>query len=237
MAKGFLLPIFIAAFLAAGPVQRTTIEIEGLVLDPAGEPVPAARVTATTTCDMLVLDEAETNETDYEGRFVLEVVPEHCARVKLQASRYDEFWLTTGEWEDDLDNAGTAPVVDLTQALPDEPIVIRLGSRGGELSVETVDAEGSFWPTVVYLNRCLPGGTASYSGWAQTTVEAPISAHLLPEGSYCVGIVSANGMSPLKPSCTRVQVVAGKRQQIKLTVDPLTLTTQFQPPERSCPAD
>jgi hypothetical protein len=132
-----------------------------------------------------------------------------------------------------LENPGTAPEIDLEEERSG-PIVIRLGSRGGKLSLETTDSDGSWWPSTVFLNRCQSDGSASSSGWSPLTAQYPKVEHLLPEGAYCVGVVSVNGMHPMKPNCEMVEVVAGQRHEVKLTIDPLDLTTEFVPPPRGC---
>ncbi len=233
MNHSLLLAASIAASLIEGPAQEHAIKVEGVVLDPGGTPVRAAQVTATTKCGLLVLDQIGSAQTDDEGQFVLEIVPEHCGSVMLWASKNDDFWLPTGQWEGELENAGTAPVIDLMGTRSD-PIVIHLGSRGGKLSIETTDEDNSFWPSVIFVNHCRSNGSASSTGWSFISVESPTSEHLLPEGSYCVGIVSANGMFPITPTCTKVEVVAGQRRQITLMIDPLTLTTEVVPQERAC---
>ncbi len=153
----------------------------------------------------------------------------------LWAWKKDDFWLPSGHWENVLENPGTAPEVDLTGTHPD-PIVIHLGSRGGKLSIETTDKDNSLWPSVIFVNHCGSSGSALSTGWNFISVESPTSEQLLPEGSYCVGIRSANGMFPMTPTCTTVDVVAGQQRQITLMIDPLTLTTEAVPQERGCPS-
>ncbi len=235
MNHGLLLAVSIAASLIGGLDREDAVRVEGVVLDPAGTPVRAAQVMATTKCGLLVLDQVGSAQTDDQGKFVLKIVPEHCGSVMLSAWKNDDFWLESGHWENVLENPGTAPVIDLMVTRSD-PIVIHLGSRGGKLSIETTDEDNSFWPSVIFVNRCRSNGSASSTGWSFTSVESPTSEHLLPEGSYCVGIVSANGMFPITPTCTKVEVVAGQRRQITLMIDPLTLTTEAVPQERGCPS-
>ena len=236
MTRSLLLVASIAVSMIGGPTKDAAIKVKGLVLDPSGNPVRAAQVTATTVCDNLVLDEIGSAQTDDEGTFVLEVTPGYCPSVMLQASKNEDFWLKTGEWEDILENAGTAPEIDLIVTRSDQ-IVIHLGSRGGKLSIETTDEDNSFWPSVIFVNHCGSNGSVSSTFWSFISVESPTSAHLLPEGSYCVGIRSANGMFPMTPTCTTVDVVAGQQRQITLMIDPLTLTTEAVPQERGCPTE
>ena len=42
------------------------------------------------------------------------------------------------------------------------------------------------------------------------------------------------GRIPRTPTCEIVEVVAGQRHEVKLTIDPLKLTTEFIPPPRNC---
>ena len=236
MNHGLLLAGSIAASLIGGLAREDAVKVEGVVLDPAGAPVRAAQVIATTKCGLLVLDRVGTAETDDQGQFVLKIVPEHCGSVMLSAWKNDDFWLPTGQWEDTLENAGTAPEIDLLVTRSDQ-VVIHLGSRGGKLSIETTDEENSFWPSVIFVNRCGSNGSALSTGWNFISVVSPTSEQLLPEGSYCVGIRSANGMFPKTPTCTKVEVVAGQQRQITLMIDPLTLTTEAVPQERGCPTE
>jgi hypothetical protein len=233
MNNSLLLAASIVAALIGGPVRDDPITVKGLVLDPTGAPVRAALVTATTSCGVMVLDQVGSTQTDHEGQFVLKIIPEHCGQVLLQASKEEEFWLLTGEWERVLDNAGTAPVIDLKVERSDA-VVIHLGSRGGELAIETTDEKHSFWPSVVFVNRCGSNGSASGTFWSPMSVEAPTSVHLLPEGTYCAGVASANEMFPTTSTCTKVEVVAGQRRSVSLIIDPLTLTTKMVPPRRDC---
>ncbi len=236
MNHGLLLAVSIAASLIGGLDREDAVRVEGVVLDPAGTPVRAAQVTATTKCGLLVLDRVGTAETDDQGQFVLKIVPEHCGSVMLSAWKKDDFWLPSGHWENVLENPGTAPEIDLLVTRSDQ-VVIHLGSRGGKLSIETTDEENSFWPSVIFVNRCGSNGSALSTGWNFISVESPTSEQLLPEGSYCVGIRSANGMFPMTPTCTKVEVVAGQQRQITLMIDPLTLTTEAVPQERGCPVE
>jgi hypothetical protein len=222
-----------AVMVIGGLTPQEAVRVQGVVLDPQGDPVRAAQVMATTQCGLMTLDRVGTAETDDHGKFALKIVPEHCGSVMLQASKRDDLWLWTGQWEDVLENPGTAPVIDL-RATDDEPIEIHLGSRGAELTVETTDEDDTFWPSILFVNRCGSGGSEQSQGMSVISADSPIAAHLLPAGSYCVGVVSANGMFPLASTCTQVELVAGQRSHLRLLIDPLQLTTELVRPVRGC---
>jgi len=223
----------LAALMIGGLTPEDAVRIRGVVLDPEGDPVRAAQVMATTKCGLMVLDQVGTAKTDDHGMFSLKVVPEQCGSVMLQASKYDDFWLWTGQWGDVLEDPGTAPVIDLNVA-DREPIEIHLGSRGAELSIEAVDEDDTFWPSTVFVNRCGSGGSPLSSGMSAISADSPTLARMLPEGSYCVGVGSANGMFPMVSTCTPVELVAGQLSHIKLLIDPMKLTTERVRPVRGC---
>jgi hypothetical protein len=230
MSQSLLLTAVLIAHLAGGPTDKNIVEVKGVVLDPEGTPVGAAQVVATATQGIVYLDRIGTTETDHRGQFVLKLTPR--GTVSLSASKTADYWLHSGDWENVLENPGTAPVVDLAGDLS-EPIVVRLGSRGGKLVIETTDSEGSFWPSIVFINHCRSGSAVS-SGWSPISTLFPISEHLLPEGVYCVGVASANGMYPITSTCEKIQVVTGQLHQVKLTIDPLRLTTEIIRPVEGC---
>ena len=231
MSHSLLLTALILTHLAGGPIEEDAVEVEGMVLDPEGIPVDGAQVTAMATQGIFVLDRVGTTDTNHKGRFVLKLTPP--GTLMLSASKTADFWLPSGHWENVLENPGTAPVIDLGDDLS-EPIVIRLGSRGGKLSLETTDSGGSFWPSIVFVNHCHSNGSALSSVWSPISGQFPKSEHLLPEGFYCVGVVSANGMHPITPTCEKVHVVAGQLHEVKLTIDPLNLTSEFISPVEGC---
>jgi len=221
--------VLLAHFLG-GPTDRDTVKLKGVVLDPEGAPVAAAEVVATATEGIVYLEEVGTTETDNRGEFIFKFPAR--GTVSVSASKTDDYWLQSGDWEDVLENPGTAPVVDLKGDLSDL-ITIRLGSRGGKLAIETTDTEGSFWPSVVFINHCRSGSAVS-SSWSPISVLYPDTEHLLPEGEYCVGIVSANRMYPVTPTCKIVQVTPSETRLVKLIVDPLELTTEVTRPLEGC---
>ena len=218
------------AQLSGSPLDKDKVKLRGVVLDPEGAPVAAAEVVATATEGIVYLEEIGATETDSRGEFVFKFPPR--GTVSLSASKPDDFWLPSGYWEHVLENPGTAPVIDLESDLS-EPIAISLGGRGGKLAIETTDSEGSFWPSVVFINHCQSGSPTS-SIWSPISVQFPATEHLLPAGDYCVGVVTANRMYPVTPSCRMVQVTPGHISQVKLLVDPLELTTEVTRPVEGC---
>jgi hypothetical protein len=231
IANLFLVISILAGF-TGGLTPKDAVRVEGVVLDPEGMPVRGARVTAVIVCGVVVLDEVGSTETDNHGKFSLKIVPGHCDTVRLHASKEEDFWLKTGFWEDELENPGTAPVIELSGE-PD-PVEINLGSRGGKLFIEATDKDDAFWPAEVFLHDCDSGGGSSSIGWISIDANSPSLEMLLPEGSYCAGISSANGMYPKASACTAVELVPGQAQHVKLMIDPLELTTEFVAPLRRC---
>lgn len=166
--------------------------VSGVVRGPDGLPSSHATVMATTNCPVdpaHPISFSKTVKTASDGTFyVPPFLASHCNRILLRAEKPEDFWLRTGrELFYESDN-GTTPEVIAPRTGKPVLTEIKLGARGGMLSVRVRDISRNrlIWAWLE-IER-VPA--APYADFNSMNIDTHPGAVLLPAAQYRVFLKS-----------------------------------------------
>ena len=148
------LALLLASITGQGPT-RSVFNVSGVVQYPDGKPSPGASVIGKTSCNGEPYSLVQETITAADGTFHLQFVDAECNRIRLSASKRDEFWLRTGSDIFYTKENGTSPVIELSANGSPSDIVVQLGELGGLVTLEcgTKQQSALFIPGCI-LNDC-----------------------------------------------------------------------------------
>jgi len=138
-----------------------------------------------TACERAPFQLVQETKTAADGSFNLQFVDAECKRIRLSASKIDEFWLKTGMDVFYTKENGTAPVIEATETGSPAEAVITLGERRGLVQFRVWDkATERFIYAEVYLARLPVPGAKFGSMLFATGKDGSPDTLFLPEGEY-----------------------------------------------------
>ncbi len=226
-------------FLAAAAIGHGSAlpTFAGVVLTPEGGRLAGAKITASTACEgqrAILLTDAISGP---DGRFSIEAPASDCRRVQFQVQKDEDLWLQTGEWKEFFEEGDSLPIVDTAPEMTG-PLVLHVQERGAELTVRVTDGSTER-PGRVAIMRC--AGRATNWEMDTDTVDdagAPFS-QVVPGGSYCVALMSADLPSGRLYSRTRtcvpIELSVGQRRMYTIRFNPQEMQSTWKWQPVNCP--
>jgi hypothetical protein len=180
------LPIQLIVLLAvlSGSTDRqaavNVFKVSGVVQYPDGKPAAGATVTGVTACEREPYHLSQETTSAADGSFNLQFVNSECSRIRLGASKIDEFWLKTGMDIFYPKENGTAPIIEGTEMVPTKEAVIRLGERGGLVQSDYIAAS-----SVHETLKVEAGQRIAKDVTLDVRKIKPVSSHNNPRGKPC----------------------------------------------------
>lgn len=222
------LALLLASITGQGPT-RSVFNVSGVVQYPDGKPSPGASVIGKTSCNGEPYSLVQETITAADGTFHLQFVDAECNRIRLSASKRDEFWLRTGSDIFYTKENGTSPVIELSANGSPSDIVVQLGELGGLVDFRVRDkATERFIYSGLHLERLPVAGAKFGSMDLATGRDGSPDTLLLPEGEYVLSVTrfACNSLEyfAARPLEQSFRVTAGQRMSKVFALDVRQIT-------------